>query len=224
MIKTTELMLGNIIEHDGKYYVVEGIGREHITISVGKVACELINPIPLTEGVLKRLGEDLTIGYKSVHEFQVARYKNPLNITPLLSPRYTTHDGVEVWEGDDVWYVEKQAEIGFKPHISKGERRFDSCAYFSTQQACQSYIDSLTRKPVFTTEDGVDVFEGDSYVAVKKSGYYINGDKSTPYTYKCAINDRKMDCSMYFSTQQLAQAYLNKVSAEKEYNDLMGKK
>ena len=234
MIKTTELMLGNLVEFAKEYCKVVKIGEEYVDLYYNKdgntytnTHCCNINPIPLTDGVLKRLGYKGSTR-ESVHEFQnwdTINNKSTIDITPLLSPRYTTHDGVEVWDGDLVYYTIINSYINPQQTIvSKSNMDKIGYIFFSTLNACQSYIDKVTRKPVFTTEDGVDVFEGDLYVAVKKSGYYVNGDKSTPYTYKCAINDRKMDCSMYFSTQQLAQAYLNKVSAEKEYNDLMGKK
>lgn len=241
MIKTTELMLGNLIEHDGKYHVVEGIGKAHISVSVGNISSDYINPIPLTDGVLKRLEmlglndfnadkyPNHDIDY--VHKLQIHFYLNPIDITPLLSPRYTTHDNVEVWEGDEVWLV---WENGIRPYDNKIDKPTKSndpsqlnegALMFSSEQACQSYIDSLTRKPIFTTEDGVDVFEGDSYWYVRDCGYLIDGKtKSSASLGNAYKSYQPIEGLKDFSSPIIAQAYLNKVWAEAEYQSLLNTK
>jgi hypothetical protein len=222
MIKTTELMLGNLVEHDGKYHVVEGIGKSYIDVSKGSIMSDFINPIPLTETVRKRLGLYHT-SYKNVHSLQIANYIDPIDITPLLSPRYTTHDGVEVWEGDEVWYTFIHPKNSDTPQ--KWVVGVDMCntryLYFNFKEKAQSYIDSKTRKPIFTTEDGVDVFEGDVYIGVFVNGFNQFGHKGKPFYTSQAPNFKIFN---YFSKYELAQAYLNKVWAEKEYNDLISKK
>lgn len=233
MIKTTELMLGNLIEFGGSYMVVTALNNEKITCGTVCERAEHFNPIPLTERVLKRLC--LAVGDDDyVHELQnyaTVKGIKPIDITPLLSPRYTTHDGVEVWEGDKVWYVEKDAQKDFIPHPYISGVRYDGCYYFSTQQASQSYIDKVTRKPIFTTEDGVDVFEGDEYYATSISGY----DK---YGYEAIVDKIKVpkvwegdDTKVRFANKETAKKYLQWVltksqaeKAEKEYNDLLNAK
>lgn len=91
--------------------------------------------------------------------------------------------------------------------------------FFSTLDACLSYNDSLTRKPIFTTEDGVDVFEGDKYWYCNKLGRGLAYSENAKGN---LLNEG--NGNIRFSTQQLAQAYLNKVWAENEYNDLISKK
>lgn len=226
MIKTTELMLGNLVEFRGKYAIITSIGHNFITIEQKEFNYYTldsdINPIPLTEGVLKRL--DLAIvDEDSVHQLQnyptVSGLK-PIDITPLLSPRYTTHDNVEVWEGDMTWRCSIE-----NPTVPVGctidKNRFQNCHYFSTQQACQSYIDSQTRKPIFTTEDGVDMFEGDTYYYCRKSGYYIGGEKSIIKIGNAYKTYEKHEELKDFASPVVAQAYLNKVWADAEYQSLL---
>ena len=241
MIKTSELMLGNVIELGGKYVIVDSISQNRIGYRTveGKyngTDSNSINPIPLTEGVLKRL--DITSDYireyeddacciKYVHELQIrfrnANYKP--DITPLLSRRYTTHDGVEVWEVDKVWIVSALNSNAPKPKWILANKDTDNtiCPYFSTLEACQSYIDKVICKPIFTTEDGVDVYAGDEYWFCRKTGYN-NSELSMPMINICTKTKEIDDFFIYFSTKELAQAYLNKVWSEKEYNDLISKK
>ena len=234
MIKTTELMLGNLIEHDGKYHVVESIGKAHIQVSVGSISSDYINPIPLTEGVQKRLGYGGLL-VSTVHGFQNWHTINgggTVDITPLLSPRYTTHDGVEVWEGDGTWAcykngIEKFSGEKDKPTLvhdihKKNESTHENVLFFSTQQACQSYIDSVTRKPIFTTEDGVDVFEGDKYWYCGRKGVVGVSELVVDSSYE------KFPNLIEFSTKELAEKYTNSKrlksqadEAEKEYQDLL---
>ena len=221
MIKTTELMLGNLVEYDGKYVQVSHIYETEIRykglLTTGYIKDTDINPIPLTDAVLKRLKMQAPSSFFLVHNLQNWKIVNnlkPIDITPLLSPRYTTHDGVEVWDFDDVWIP-----IGGIPSKVKCTSKLAN--FFSTQEACQSYIDKVTRKPIFTTEDGVDVFEGDVYIGVFVNGFNQFGHKGKPFYTSQAPNFKIFN---YFSKYELAQAYLNKVWAEKEFNDLMGRK
>jgi len=239
MIKTTELMIGNIIELNDKYVIVDSISQNRIGYRTveGKyndTDSNYINPIPLTEVLIKRLGINKNTLHKTVHGFQnystVSKF-SPLDITPLLSPRYITHDGVEVWEGDKVWYCyisgtrsKNETDSPNSTVAHEGIPTNKNYYYFSTQQACQSYIDSVTRKPIFTTEDGVEMFEGDKYWYCYKSGFNKMGNKDDVTGVNAYNTWRSIDDNIRFSTHELAQAYLNKVWAEKEYNDLISKK
>lgn len=235
MIKTTELMLGNIVEHEGKYVQVIALYYGDLKVRINGVSKSVletqINPIPLTESVLKRLGMALA-EESSVHELQNSKVVSGLqaiDVTPLLAPRYTTHDNVEVWEGDEVWKAWKDGITPYdgkidKPTYSKNLKELDEDELmFSTQQACQAYIDSVTRKPIFTTEDGVDIYEGDRYWFCRTTGYN-ESELSCPMSNVCNKSNEHHDFYTYFSTHQLSQAYLNKVWAEKEFNDLLNAK
>ena len=224
MIKTTELMLGNLIEFGGSYMVVTALNNEKITCGTVCERAEHFNPIPLTEGAAKRLGANYKAYVNSVHELQnniTLMNCKPIDITPLLSPRYTTHDGVEVWDEDTIYYYSDKLKridtmVLQVSNISK------DILFFSSKQACQSYIDSVTRKPIFTTENGVDVFEGDAYW-VFKYPYNIE-NKPDIIRREATIDVWKNNDFLYFSTEKLAQAYLNKVWAEAEYQSLLNTK
>jgi hypothetical protein len=230
MINTKELMLGNLVEVYNTFREVKVIEEISVKLKIdNKIAFCLsseINPIPLTEGIIKKLRIDANLkefiayGIDSVHKLQNHYSLNPIDITPLLSPRYTTHDGVEVWEGDEVYYyslTEKRIDITYI-HSNL------NIPFFSTLQSCQSYIDSLTCKPIFTTEDGVGIFEGDTYYYCRKSGFWGKLKAFVSRNDIAKSYSEIDDGYSYFSTHELAQAYLNKVWAEKEYNDLISKK
>lgn len=239
MIKTSELMLGNLVEYKQQYGLIMKIDTRYVDILVDKyehseVSYRDINPIELTDDVLNRMNGNISHfeNFRYLHIWQNARtINNPesgaLDITPLLAPRYTTHDGVEVWEGDEVWYTFTNPSSGATPQrfIAGVDVCNNRYVFFSTQQACQSYIDSVTRKPIFTTEDGVDVFEGDRFWFTIRSGFR-GKEKYYVITNTCGVelaNKHNYDY-IIFSTYGLAQAYLNKVWAEKEYQSLLNAK
>lgn len=82
----------------------------------------------------------------------------------------------------------------------------------------------LKPKPILTTHDGVEVFDRDATVWVcSKEGVYFNTkNKNKPNMY-CASHDFSNLAYNFlvFSTEAIAQAYLNKVWAENEYNNLL---
>lgn len=91
---------------------------------------------------------------------------------PTPKPLFTTEDGVEVHSGENCWVVRPQVQGGYKlirwhevceSGMQYGER------YFSQQKAAQEWIEAQTPKPLFRTEDGVDIYEGDECYICKKS-------------------------------------------------------
>lgn len=65
---------------------------------------------------------------------------------------------------------------------------------------------NILKKPLFTTEDGVDIYEGDKYCWVRKDPMYISDGMYT------AVEHDKKDY-LYFSTREAAKEYvlLNKL-------------
>jgi len=58
--------------------------------------------------------------------------------------------------------------------------------------------------PIFTTEDGVDIFDGDMYYFTSKDSIgYI-------FSHKCVKTDKGSDCYIRFSTKEKAQEYINR--------------
>ena len=81
-------------------------------------------------------------------------------------PIFLTHDGKDIFEGDKVWYVNKEFgyRSGFLIPVSATKFYSDINAYFLSEEAASDYI--LRNKVLFTTEDGVGIKKGDTYYCV----------------------------------------------------------
>ena len=77
-------------------------------------------------------------------------------------PIFLTHDGKGVFEGDKVWYVNKES-LDFDHFTTHANVTFrsDINAYFLTEEAAQDYIHR--NRVLFITEDGVKIFAGSTY-------------------------------------------------------------
>jgi uncharacterized protein YbdZ (MbtH family) len=178
---------------------------------------------------------------KALHMLQNSRTLNgtcPLDITPLLHPKpiLTTHDGVDVTSEDTmIWIAYQDATNLYDPKFKNVpcqikvstflmEQYSKPVLVFSTLEKCQSYIDQkwaeLHPEPIFVTEDGAGMNKGDAFWYCWESGYCTNGHRDAP---SCQITYGKPSSELYvrFSTHELAQAYLNKVWAETEYQSLL---
>lgn len=169
MIKTDELMLGNLVDYKGEYAIITEILEDRVALNTwgSYIKDTDINPIELTNEIISKTAKDGsgTIRCRTVHEWQNWRkacLDTPLDITPLLKP-----------------------------------------------------------KPILTTEDGVDVYDGQKYWSVKREGFFNGYWKDKPTFHVCDTTSGKNPNCIYFSTEKLAQAYLNKVWAETEYNNLL---
>lgn len=123
-------------------------------------------------------------------------------LKPVKKPLFKTFDGVDIYEGDKVSYVNYLDTIMSDITFTKKSEKHDLFKWFSTQQAAQDYINS--NKVLFTTEDGVDIRENDRYYGVELGIYRFIKDiahKNTTYTNTGNI---------YFSTKEAAE---NKVEA-----------
>ncbi len=97
---------------------------------------------------------------------------------------------------------------------------------FSTRELAQSYINAkwaeLHPEPIFVTEDGVKVFEGQEYWYVRTSGYYKTGQKGSPRKGQAYMSYEHYHYEELknFSTRELAQLYLNRIWARTESEKL----
>lgn len=245
MINTNELMLGNLVEYRGKYVTIclmyEGVVsvRHHDTDTIEtSISQNDINPIKLTTEIIERLG---LVGFykKTLHEWQNARtiHGRHIDITPLLKPKpiLTTHDGVELFDRDaTVWVCSKEG-VYFntknknKPNMYCASHDFSNLAYnflvFSTESACQSYINTkweeLHPESIFVTEDGVGIYNNQTYYYCRKTGFEDGRICAICSNSRRFVDGMNTDLYVYFSTCELAQAYLNKVWAETEYQSLL---
>ena len=116
----------------------------------------------------------------------------------IKKPLFKTFDNVDIYEGDDLFWLHKKTN-------SIGKWIWNNCntnlnddrwLFFSTKQAAQDYINS--KKVLFTTEDGVDIFKGDYF-------WYSDGkifDKGK------AIDSNIRLYLKYFSTKEAAEEYI----------------
>ncbi len=240
MINTNELMLGNLVEYKGEYAIITEIIKDRVALSIcgSYINPTDINPIELTDDVVKKLGFVPSFR-KSVHGLQ--NYATicgitPIDITPLITPKpiLTTHDGVDMFDKNaEVWVCYKRGMNEFdskdNPACDTVARQIinpfrDELLLFSSKSSCQAYIDQKWAEthpePIFLTEDGVKVFEGDKYWFCRKGGFDEENMKSEPYNHIATKEKQRNEDFIRFSTHELTQAYLEKTWAKADADKL----
>jgi hypothetical protein len=120
-------------------------------------------------------------------------------IEKVKNPIFLTHDGKDIFDGDKLWYVNKQDHYKSYFIASKNQSFFsDRMAYFLTRQEAEDYIEK--NKVLFTTEDGVNIKEGDMY-------YFVDTDFSI-HTTKAHSGAGQYSEIKYFSTVEEAHEYV----------------
>ena len=125
-------------------------------------------------------------------------------------PLFTTEDGVNIFEDDKCWVVSKNNYLLVEYRINNLDifyRPRDNW-YFSTKEAAEKYI--RKNKPLFRTEDSVDIYEGDSFYFVTKS-FLIERITAT----KLKQSDKT------FSTREAAEEYILENKPCLSINDVM---
>lgn len=116
-------------------------------------------------------------------------------------PIFLTHNGQDIFEGDTVWYVNKERlDLDHFTTHSNITFRSDINAYFLTKEAAEDYI--KRNKVLFTTADGVGI----------KKGNMVHGVYRTTHT----ISNTVVGCNRglhdtfeaIFSTRAAAENYL----------------
>ena len=87
---------------------------------------------------------------------------------------FTAKDGVKIFEGDSWYYIVDE-------HPERGIRSSNTLEYkgtstspvsrFASYKAASDYLYELLRKPVFTTNDGYEISEGDKYWVVNTANF-----------------------------------------------------
>lgn len=73
-----------------------------------------------------------------------------------VKPVFFTEDRVEIYEGDEYWFVDSSFNAYWNESI-EGQEKFRINKYFSTKEAAQEYIDQ--NKPKYSLNDIKKVFE-----------------------------------------------------------------
>ncbi len=97
-------------------------------------------------------------GILELHDELAVEFDNKCCTTNLnsdwcskLQPLFTTEDGVDVYEGDRVWYFNKEYKLwnsNADPKYHNGKKDF---IYFSTREAAENYI--ISNKPCLSFND-----------------------------------------------------------------------
>lgn len=120
---------------------------------------------------------------------------------------FITDDGIEIHKDDNYWFFSKNIHnskpIAALATFRKKDYLVIKQKYylFSTEQAANDFLKSL-RKPLFTTEDGVDIFEGDKYWVVTVD-FFIN------FMDKAFKGSGEQSTIKYFSTEEEAKKYVD---------------
>ena len=130
---------------------------------------------------------------------QILGYTDLRDATKAKQPFFATCNGKDIFEGDEVWYVNKE-NFYYDYFIAKRNVSFfsDINVYFLTRVEAEEYIKK--NKVLFTTEDGVDIKEGDTY-------YLVDTDFSI-HTMKAHSGAGQYSERKYFSTVEEAHEYV----------------
>jgi len=169
----------------------------------------------LSDGEVFTVGDKIT-GYsyedaRSIQTIKICTYTGIIKLeqekgftsldsaTKLKQPIFLTHDGKDIFNGDKVWYVNKE-NFYYDYILAFPEVKFNSeiRAYFLTREAAEDYVER--NKVLFTTEDGVGIKQGDTY-------YFVDTDFSI-HTMKAHLGAGKYSERKYFSTVEEAHEYV----------------
>tara|TARA_R110000868_G_scaffold1452_5_gene11425 strand:- start:7167 stop:8054 length:888 start_codon:yes stop_codon:yes gene_type:complete len=120
-------------------------------------------------------------------------------VTKVKQPIFLTHDGKDIFAGDKLWWVNKKTFYS-KYFVPTPSVTFfsDLNAYFLTKEAAEDYVEK--NKGLFTTDDGVEVREGDMIYVTNIEGSYKTSFYIDEWRPQC---DRKS-----FSTEQALDKYI----------------
>ena len=120
---------------------------------------------------------------------------------------FKTEDGVNIFKGDECWAIDKTD----LDHLGKVDFRnnhpYDYALYFSNEKKAQQYIKE--NKPLFVTEDSVNIFKGDkAYECARNGKCYNKSNRFTP------LNSERHNYTsigkswIVFSTEKKAEEYI----------------
>lgn len=130
-------------------------------------------------------------------------------IKEVHKPILVTEDGVPVYTYNSVqyWVMEGKYEYGLtllcRQNVELLKNNPETFKVFSSESAAREYVKKIT--PLFVTEDGVKVFEGSTYYCVNTAPHLWSLFEQT------AKERTKLNKTVKaFSTEQLAQTYINR--------------
>ena len=171
----------------------------------------------LSDGEVFTVGDKIT-GYsyedaRSIQTIKLCRYIGRIKLeqykgftelhsaTKAKQPIFLTHDGKDIFEGDTIWYVNKE-NFYYDYIITHSGVKFNSDlnAYFLTREEAEDYI--KRNKVLFTTEDGVGIKKGDMIHGIYRT---TNAISNTVVGFNNGVCDPFV---AIFSTRAAAENYL----------------
>lgn len=126
-------------------------------------------------------------------------------------PILTTEDGIEMFVGDSYYWVDpiedEYSPIGNTLTVNTILDKSKTLKRFSTRQLATDYVVTFRRKPLITTEDGVDIYSGDGYYWIEIDPKYPMHDPMHCKTFKGFVFC-KSDTMKRFSTLEAAEQYI----------------
>ena len=128
-------------------------------------------------------------------------YRNTPNITSTLkvclSVGWKIHSVKRIFDGE-IFTIGDKTNFGL---ISKIVINNNSLSFYFEQKSCGYNLQTLIKwKPLFTTEDGVDIFEDDKVYFVNKIGDVFHTNHLKIKKYQSHL--------LYFSTKEKAEEYI----------------
>lgn len=199
--------------NDFSEYWKEVIEKDYEILISRVVPQEILSVKRLSDGEVFSVGDLIKTPYTKCTP--IVRFQNPegneyfieissgftrlLLLEKVKQPIFLTHDGKDIFEGDEVYWVKKDSFAYDSFYAMPGMKFFsDLNAYFLTREQAEDYI--KRNKVLFTTEDGVSIKKGDTY-------YFVNTDFSIQ-TMKALRGAGQYSERKYFSTVEQAHEYV----------------
>ena len=129
----------------------------------------------------------------------------------VKKPPFITEDGIKVKEGDNVAWAQYIDEMWISSYnsldYSQSSVNTGAWKAFSTIQARNTWVRTKNPNPLFTTEDGVDIFVGDTYYWVHKEHFKVIKDTILHKNDSNAV-ETGHNVAGNFSTPRAAKEYI----------------
>lgn len=132
------------------------------------------------------------------------------DLTKTKKPLFTTEDNYKVYKDDFYWCVNTAPHLWsiFQQIAKENTKLNKGVLAFKSVDLAEKYVEENKPKKLFTTEDGVDIFEGDEFFRVWNTNGELKRD-----SYRC-FADNKYSAKMmiktcpHFSTKEKAEEYI----------------
>ena len=148
------------------------------------------------------------------HDSNLIIMSNGIEIAHLpicypTKPHMISEDGIPLYDDISTFhYIIKTSEDNWQLSYISSELTMHkgvcnpNLLFFSTIEAAKKYIKQRKSKPLFTTEDGVPIYEDNIVYMVEKDTFVISS--------RCNANGQSTFYYWYFSTKEKAEEYIIK--------------